>query len=237
VRRAFAFLTVFGGASPPDASTVAWFPVVGAIIGLAVGVIWWLAGQVLTPPVSAAVAVVADLVITGLLHVDGLADASDGLLAPLSRDRRLAAMADPAIGAFGVAAVAAVLLLRFAAFASLVPQILVVGGIWCASRTLMAVAMGRMRYARDEGLASSFRSIEARRQSLPVAVLGIAAAAALGALGIGVIGVVAVAGVLAGGVLVLALAQSRLGGFTGDVLGAAGVVGETVGLVVLTINR
>jgi adenosylcobinamide-GDP ribazoletransferase len=236
VRRALGFLTVFGGASTPDPTAVVWFPLVGALIGLLLGALWWGADQVLAPPVAAALVVVGDLVVTGLLHVDGLADSGDGLLAPMSRERRLAVMADPSIGAFGTATVAAALLLRFGALASLTPQVLALGGLWCASRTVMAVALLRMPYARQSGLASSFRSPTTRRQSVPVAVLGGALAGVLAGVGSGGVGLVAVAGVFVGGVLVLTLAQVRLGGFTGDVLGAAGVVGETVGLVLLTIN-
>jgi adenosylcobinamide-GDP ribazoletransferase len=235
VRRALGFLTVFGGSSTPDPSAVVWFPLVGALIGLLLGAVWWGADQVLAPPVAAALVVVGDLVVTGLLHIDGLADAGDGLLAPMSRERRLVVMADPSIGAFGVATVAGALLLRFGALVSLTPQVLALGGLWCASRTLMAVALLRMPYARETGLASSFRSPLTRRQSVPVAALGGVLAGVLAGTGSGWVGVVAVAGVFAGGVVVLVLAQVRLGGFTGDVLGAAGVVGETVGLVLLTI--
>jgi adenosylcobinamide-GDP ribazoletransferase len=237
VRRALGFLTIVGGASTPDPAAVPWFPVVGVLVGLVLGVVWWAAEQVVPPPVAAGLVVVADLVITGMLHVDGLADSGDGLLAPMDRSRRLEVMSDPATGAFGTVAVVSVLLLRFAALASVSPQVLALGGIWCASRTVMAVAVLRMRYARDAGLASSFRSPGARGPAVPVAALGVAAAGALAAVGSGWVGVLAVGGVLVGGVLVLALAQARLGGYTGDVLGAAGVIGETLGLVLLTVGR
>jgi adenosylcobinamide-GDP ribazoletransferase len=237
MRRALGFLTVVGGSSAPEPDAVVWFPIVGALIGLVLGGVWWGAGELFSPIVGAALVVVADLAITGLLHFDGLADSGDGLLAPMSPDRRLAAMSDPAIGAFGTVVVGAVLILRFAALASATPEVVVLGGIWCASRTLMAVALLRMPYARDRGLASSFRSSTSRRRSLPVALAGGVLAGALATVGSGAVGLAAVAAVLVAGGLVLWLGQVRLGGFTGDVLGAAGVVGETIGLVVLTISR
>ena len=65
--------------------------------------------------------VVADLGLTGLLHFDGLIDSADGLLPPLTQARRLEVMADPHAGAFGVAAAAAVLLVRWASLATLRP--------------------------------------------------------------------------------------------------------------------
>ncbi len=78
MRRALAFLTVFGGAAGPEPATLAWFPLAGAVIGLVLGAVWWEADRIWTPTVAAAVVVAADLVVTGLLHVDGLADTADG---------------------------------------------------------------------------------------------------------------------------------------------------------------
>ncbi|MHB8595104.1 MAG: adenosylcobinamide-GDP ribazoletransferase, partial [Acidimicrobiales bacterium] len=129
MRKALAFLTPFGGAQAPTPSTLAWFPPAGALIGLAVGTAWWLAAKGWPAPAAAAAAVAADLVFTGLLHFDGLADAADGLLAPMARARRLEVMADPAVGAFGAIAIGAVLVLRFGAFASLRPAPLAVAAL------------------------------------------------------------------------------------------------------------
>src|SRR5207247_3807182 len=137
MRRAVSFLTPFGGPADPTPSALAWFPAVGALIGLAVGGIWWAARRGWAPPAAAAIAVIADAALTGLLHLDGLADAADGLLPPLSRARRLKVMADPRLGAFGVAGLVIVLLGRLGGFASLLPRQLAVGGVWLCSRTDM----------------------------------------------------------------------------------------------------
>src|SRR5581483_9690508 len=115
---ALGFLTVLGGARRPTGRALRWFPVVGALIGAAVGGVWWSADQAFPPLLAGGLALAADLAITGLLHLDGLADTADGLLPHADRDRRLAIMRAPDVGAFGVATVAGVLLLRFAAFAS-----------------------------------------------------------------------------------------------------------------------
>jgi adenosylcobinamide-GDP ribazoletransferase len=229
VRRALAFLTPIGRGEPPTAATYDWFPLVGAVIGLAVGGVWWGAGEVWPPLVAAALALAADLALTGMLHVDGLADSADGLLPHLPRERRLSVMAAPDVGAFGVTVVVVVLLVRFAAFASTGSEPLVVAGLWCASRTVMAVAARSLRYARGTGLASAFLG----RPALPVAVLGAALAVTLAIVGDGVEGAAAVLAAVAGGGAVLRLGVRRLGGYTGDILGAAGVVGETAGLLVL----
>src|ERR1700746_2243725 len=76
MRRAVSFLTPFGGPADPAPSALAWFAVVGALIGLAVGGIWWAARRGWAPPAAAAIAVIADAALTGLLHPDGLADAA-----------------------------------------------------------------------------------------------------------------------------------------------------------------
>lgn len=227
MRRAVAFLTPLGGAATPDGRTLTWFPVVGALLGAGVGGVWWGAGGLWSPALAAVLAVVADLALTGMLHFDGVIDASDGLLPHLDRDRRLAVMADPDVGAFGATVAAATLVMRVAALASMTPSVVLVAALWCASRTVMAVAAVTLPYARPGGLASDFLG----GPRAPLLAIGTALALALGA-AVGSRGLAAVLAVAVGGGAVLALARRRLGGFTGDVLGAAGVVGETAGLVV-----
>ncbi len=234
MRRAFAFLTMLGGSAEPTPTTFAWFPLVGAVLGLVVGCVWWLTARHGAPALAAAVALVADLALTGLLHVDGLADAGDGLLAPMSRERRLAVMAEPTIGAFGVASVVGVLVLRYAAFASARPAPLLVAALWCASRTAMVTISQVLPYAREGGIVSAF--VGGRRWVLVLAIVaGITGSLALGA-HCGRHGVLSVLGVLLGAGAVALLAKRRLGGYTGDVLGASGIVGETLGLVLWALR-
>jgi adenosylcobinamide-GDP ribazoletransferase len=228
MRRALAFLTPLFGASEPRPETLTWFPFAGAALGLVLGAVWWGAERIWPAAVAAAIVVAADLALTGLLHVDGLADSADGLLPHLDRARRLEVMAAPDVGAFGVAAVVAVLLLRWAALATTAPSPLLLGGLWCASRTAMAVTARTVPYARPGGLASVFLG----GRTLSTALIGAVLATGLAFAGPGVAGIAAVAGVVAGAAGVVALARRRIGGFTGDVLGASGMVGETTGLLV-----
>jgi adenosylcobinamide-GDP ribazoletransferase len=226
---ALSFLTPLGRAREPDARAFTWFPLVGALIGAAVGALWWGATRLWPPAVAATVAVAADLALTGALHVDGLADTADGVLPHLDRRRRLEVMAEPDVGAFGVAAVVVVLVLRVTVLASLEPDVALVAALWCASRTLMAVTARAVPYARAEGgLASAFLG----GRPGPVAAAGAAVSIVLGALAPGGRGLAAVTAAVLAGAAVVAFARRRLGGFTGDVLGAAGVVAETVGLLV-----
>jgi adenosylcobinamide-GDP ribazoletransferase len=239
MKRAFAFLTPFGRATTPNDTTLAWFPVVGALIGGAVGGLWWLAGKIWVALLAGAVAVVVDLILTGLLHFDGLADAGDGLLAPLTRERRLAAMSDPSIGAFGALTVGAVLLLRFGAFATIRPTPLGVAGLWCASRTSMVAITELLPYVRSEGLVRSFlgtRSVWQHRVLRGSVVGGIALSVALVMVARGWRGLIALGAELVAIALVALFSRRQLGGYTGDVLGAAGVIGETIGLLALAVR-
>jgi adenosylcobinamide-GDP ribazoletransferase len=210
---------------------------VGALIGLALGGVWWLASQAWGSQVAAALVVVADLGMTGMLHFDGLMDSADGLLPPLDPGRRLEVMSDPRVGAFGVAAGAAVLLVRWASLAALRPGILLVAGLWCLSRTTMAVVARTQTYVRGEkGLARPFGVALARagrpgRRLLPLAGGLVLAAVLLELWRIGPGAAAGGAAVLAAGGVVL-LARRRIGGYTGDVLGACGVLAESAGLVV-----
>ena len=226
MRRALSFLTPLGGAATPSPGALAWFPVVGAALGLGLGGVWWMADRLWDAPVAAAVVVAADLALTGMLHFDGLVDSADGLLPPLDAERRLEVMADPTTGAFGVGVAVAVLLLRWVSLAALTPSPALLGALWCASRLGMAQTARNVPYARRQGLASAF--LEPGRRGFPL--VGVLLGAVLVAAGGGdaVLGVAVLALSSAG---VVALAVRRVGGFTGDVLGAAGMVGETAGLL------
>jgi adenosylcobinamide-GDP ribazoletransferase len=234
MRRALSFLTVLGRAAAPNARTLAWFPVVGLGVGALVGAVWWAAGRVWPAALAAAIAVAVDAAVTGCLHLDGLADSADGLIPPATRERRFEIMADPRVGAFGAVALVVVLGLRVGALSATPARLLVVAGVWCASRTVMAAVARTVPYAHpDGGTATAFLAQGSTTSRLGIAVYGLATALALTVLGAGPRGVVIVAAEVVAALAVVWFAARRLGGYTGDVLGACGVVGETVGLLVL----
>jgi adenosylcobinamide-GDP ribazoletransferase len=138
----------------------------------------------------------------------------------------------------------AVLLLRFGALASTPAVPLAVAGLWCGSRTSMVAIARTLAYTRPEGgLVTAFVPSAVGSPMSPVrrwttgavvtVLAGLALALVLAAIGDRVRGLEAVGAEAAAVAAVAWLAQRRIGGFTGDVLGAAGVVGETVGLLVL----
>ena len=228
MRDAFALLTTFGRRGGRlRAGALAWFPLVGVVLGAGVGCVWWATDRLWPRLVAGALTVAADLAMTGALHLDGLADTADGLLPHAERERRLEIMRDPAVGAFGIAAVVAVLVLRTTALSSRAPSVALVAGIWCAARATIAAVPRFVPYARESGIASPL--LDGARGWTALWVIP---AAGLAALGTGVGGAVAVAAAALAAIAVIAFAWRRLGGFTGDGLGAAIIIAETVGLVV-----
>ncbi|MCC6436288.1 MAG: adenosylcobinamide-GDP ribazoletransferase [Acidimicrobiales bacterium] len=228
LRSAWGLLTVLGGASPPHPGAAGAYGIVGGILGGIVGIAWWAFDGRFPALVAAALVVALDAGLTGMLHLDGLADCGDGLIAPMERARRLAVMRAPDVGAFGLVVVAITLALRVAGLASIEADPWLLIALWSASRAAMAALPAALVYARAEGgLASQYAG---RGAHLLGAGLGAVVAAVAAAMS-GRAAWVGLAGAAIGAVAVAALARRRLGGYTGDVLGAVVVVAETAGLV------
>ncbi|HZQ38889.1 MAG TPA: adenosylcobinamide-GDP ribazoletransferase [Dehalococcoidia bacterium] len=221
---ALEFLTVVRLRRAPllDGSALAaaqlWYPCVGALIGGVLALLDLALRGRLPPAPEGALLLVAWEGVTGLLHLDGLADCADGLLGLHGRERRLEIMRDSRLGSFGVAAVVLYLLLANAALGSL-------HGNERTATLIAAPALGRgamvglagaLPYARSDGLGLGFRRA-ARRWPGGFALLSAAVIAVLCA---GAGGLVLACAAAAGSACVALLAWRRLGGVTGDVFGA-----------------
>jgi adenosylcobinamide-GDP ribazoletransferase len=208
------------------AASVPLFPLVGALVGAAGALAYALASWLGLPPTIAAVlAVTTQMLATGGLHEDGLADLADGLGGGRTRAGRLAIMRDPRLGSFGALALVLATLTRVAALAALAGPWIVAATLIAAgavSRATLPALMTALPAARADGLAAAAGRPHPLR------------AAAAGAIGVLLAGLLlpapaaALALVLAlGALLVVArLAQRQLGGQTGDVLGAAQQLAE-----------
>ncbi len=171
------------------------------------------------PPVLAAIfAILAMILATGALHEDGLVDAADGLGGKSPADR-LAIMRDHRIGTYGAIALVLSLGIRIAAVALLAEPSLVMAALiasGAASRASATALMAALPQARDDGM-----SVAAGRASTGDAATAVALAFAIGWLALsfatafGVVVVTLIATAIVG-----LLARARLGGQTGDVLGA-----------------
>jgi adenosylcobinamide-GDP ribazoletransferase len=217
-----------------------WAPLVGlALGGIAAGVAV-LGSHAVSPLVGAVLALTVLALLTRGLHLDGLADTADGLGPLLDRDRALAVMRQGDVGPFGVAAIVLVLLLQ----ASTTAVLLTADGGWVA--VWAAVTGARLAMSRTglsgTPVAAGSRLGEAVAGTVRPLVLAVWAVVVLGLAGAGgaatggPVGAVAlavsvVAGLLAAE-LVLHRARRRLGGVTGDVMGAMAEVATAVVLLV-----
>ena len=140
------------------APAVPWFPVVGGLIGLAVGAVHVGAAALMPPLMAAAIAVMAGLLLTGALHEDGLADTADGIGGGWSAEERLEIMRDPRHGTYGVLALIASVGVRTVAL-SFLGGWGAVAGLMAAhalSRSATGVLLAAVPPATEEGLGAAY---------------------------------------------------------------------------------
>ena len=205
------------------------FPLVGAAIGLAAGAVFF-AAQFLGLGVwlAAALAVTCQVLLSGALHEDGLADVVDGLGA-YERARRLEIMRDSRIGTYGVLALILATVLRIAAVAGLADNAL--AGLVVAaalSRAVMAWPMALLPPARDDGLVAS-AGTPPRGGVIEGALIALVLALVIS----GPAGILAAATAAFAALSVAWLVGRAIGGITGDVIGAAQVLAEIAALLAL----
>ena len=205
------------------------FPIVGAALGLSVGGFALVLAEVCPPLVAAGAALALGTALTGVMHLDALADTADAL-GGRSREQALRIMRDPSTGSFGTAAVALCLLIEAGALAELANE-RAVGPVLAAfalSRAIAPPLACLLPYARTAGGLA--QPLVAGRRGRAVAAVVLAAAVSVAAvpesapwqlLATAVTGALAFAG-----------SKRWLGGVTGDTLGASIAVAQTVCLVV-----
>jgi adenosylcobinamide-GDP ribazoletransferase len=221
-----------GAVDPRDLSrAAAWFPVVGLLVGAAVGGVHALALLVLPGGPATVLALVAGILLTGALHEDGLADTADALGATVSRERRLEIMRDSRVGTYGALAVVLPLLLAYAVLSPLdgesFAEAVIVAHVLARWSTLPQALL--LPPARADGSGAAVR----------VGPLGLVLGTAFAA-GVTLLAAGPAAGAAAfGGAVVLGLAcglyvRRTLGGVTGDTLGAVNKLTEVQTYLVLT---
>jgi adenosylcobinamide-GDP ribazoletransferase len=210
---------------------IPWMPVVGALVGLLVVVVFRGMRLAVAPIGSATVAIAAGIVVTGALHEDGFADCADAFGARAGKERTLEILKDPRLGTYGVLALILTVLARVVAVASM--------GTWTALAALpSAHALGRASAttvmtreppATDTGLGSAYK--HGHVTALTPVVIAVAIAGGL--LGLWGVWAVAVAAAVSFGVS--RAAHRRIGGYTGDILGAAEQLTE-IGVLLLVAS-
>ena len=218
------------------------FPLVGGLVGLANVTVWWLASHGFPQPIAVGLMLAASLLITGAFHEDGFADTCDGLGGGSTRERALAIMKDSRVGAFGALGLIVLMGLKWSALVALPSAafwvIVVASHVvsrWCSVGLIWA-----MPYARAQGEAKSreFDGGLSGAQWLLSGAIGMAAIA-IPAVWPGMalshaLAIAAGAGFAAAAIAAFVAAayfKQRIGGYTGDCLGAAQQVCELMFLL------
>ena len=227
IRHAWSFLTRLpGGAHPADerelGASVPWFPAVGAVIGLLLGLVWVGMYELVSPLTAATVTILVGVVITGAFHEDGLADTADSL-GGSTPEGRLEIMKDSRVGTFGVLALVFSVLIRVIALAALEPVEGLVALVMAhaVGRSIATLVMITTPPASATGLGQSYTAHLPKREVLAIGAV-VAGCSVVG----GPAGVVGYVIALAGAALLVVLARRAYGGTTGDVLGAVEQIGE-----------
>ncbi len=242
IRVALQFLTRIpvGGIEGFEASWIErsakYFPLIGALVGCVTALTLLVTSVVLPQPLPMLLGLAAAILITGALHEDGLADTADGLGASLggglTRERRLEIMKDSRIGTYGVVALIIVLALKAASLLALDP--IMAGFVLIAAhaggRLAAVVAMWALPYAGDAAAAK----VGPLTTGVSAAELAVALVLGLAA-GFTVLAPATFLAALATGLTaagcVAVISRRRIGGITGDVLGAIEQVFETVFMI------
>lgn len=237
LRGAIVLLTrvpVATGGPPSLTAAVPWFPIVGALVGGIVGGAAAGLFHVVPPFVGAALAVLLGVLITGAFHEDGLADTADAFAGGWTRDDRIRILDDPLHGTYGVAALCGSIVVRVACLGSLGFSPAAAFACTVAAHALgRATAVGLMvavPVARPDGLGAEYARSLPRGRGLAGVSSGVIIAAVATGWWVGPF----VAGSLVAGSSVAWLTKRKLGGITGDVLGAAEQVVECVVLATAT---
>jgi len=212
-----------------------YFPLVGVVVAAVAAGVYYAAALVLPAPVAAALSTAASIYITGAFHEDGFADTCDGLGGGMTKERALEIMKDSRVGAYGAIGIVCMLATKLSALAMLPPHV-AVAALFVAhplSRLAATALIWKLDYVRGEGkakpLAQQMTTAEfaiatitctlpaayvlATKAMTPAAMLAAIIAAALAALWLG------------------RLFVRRLGGYTGDCLGAVQQLAEALILV------
>jgi adenosylcobinamide-GDP ribazoletransferase len=213
--------------------STAYFPVVGIVIGLILAALNYLLSLVLPSGVVNALLVVSLVVLSGGLHLDGLADTCDGLAKHGTPDERRRVMHDSRVGGFGVIGIALVLLVKYVSLNSL-PSSLVMFSLIIApiiSRWTMVYAIFAYPYGRASGLGKAFKEATGWQELVIATIVTLALAA-------GLLKLAGVAILFAVWLLTMTIAiylKRKFAGLTGDTYGAINEVAESTVFILLSL--
>jgi adenosylcobinamide-GDP ribazoletransferase len=238
LRTAINFLTVIPWRGQPDqppaslGSAAGWFPLVGGLIGLLSGLVFYGLSLVLPPLTATVLAVAVWIGLSGGLHLDGLADCCDGMLASASPERRLEIMKDPRLGTFGGLGLILAVLLKVSLLAAIAPGrgLLALPLVAALGRWLL-LPSAYQPLARPGGMGAAFAA-SINRTSLLIGSIWLLPLIVFN----GWRGLAGLLLALAAAMLIWRAARHRLGGVTGDVFGLVVEMGELCALLAFNLR-
>jgi len=215
-----------------------YFPLVGLLVGGFAAAVLWAGLQLFPTALAVGLSMLASLILTGAFHEDGLADSADGFGGGWGKAQVLTIMKDSRIGTYGALALVMALLLKFSALNAIgIEALLTLPVVHAASRVPPLLIMAFMHYVREDDSSRTKPVAEGlgRAEWLPGLLLG--SAPLLVAVCLGALSPLRAAAVLLGvgcaGTLCARYFYERIGGYTGDALGASQQVCELTGYLVL----
>ncbi|MEO0358443.1 MAG: adenosylcobinamide-GDP ribazoletransferase [Pseudomonadota bacterium] len=202
------------------------------VVGMMLGAGFWISVGILTglgvAPLAAVLTSLALVAVTtGAMHFDGLADVLDGFWGGWTKSRRLEIMKDSQLGVYGTVGLVLVLALQTTLWAQVHTNLWTVMALFSFSRALMLVPMAFVPHARSQGLS---HAVGTPTRATAIVGLGIGGGVML------IVSVPAFAVMVASAISICWIAHRKIGGQTGDVLGATQVLTETAGLLVIAAS-
>ena len=216
------------------AKGIVFFPVIGLIVGLLSYVAYFLGNYVSWGGFACLLVVLTQIILTGAFHLDGLADSCDALFSARKKERMLEIMKDSRIGTNGVVAVIfdvalKVSLLNSMDYRFIFPAIVLMPAVGETAVALLADSV----YARKEGLGDTYIGRISDQYFVITLSIGFIFSVLIG----GIYGVLPFIAVAAAAFLFRKFVEHKIGGMTGDTLGAGVEIAEVVFLVALSLER
>jgi adenosylcobinamide-GDP ribazoletransferase len=235
---AFQFLTIFPTlicrmfTSREMGQAVAWFPLVGVVLGFLLYAVHYAAQLIFPANVSAALTIFAWVIFTRAFHLDGFMDTCDGLFGGFTPERRMEIMKDSRMGAFGVAGGILVLLVQYSALES---SMNVFTGLILAAtlgRWASPLVIYTFPYAREDGLGSEMkRNVYFREVFIATLITGLTSWFLCGLFGFALmLGAAIIA------ILISLYVMRLISGLTGDIYGTVTTTVEMLVLLVFAIQ-
>ena len=204
--------------------SIRYLPLIGILVGGVMGLCFHLAARLWPASLAVALSICLGVVLTGGLHEDGLADFCDGFFASRDRDKILAIMKDPRLGSYGVLGLVLTMLVRFSALVALAPAMIAAGLVaaHAFSRLMALLTMQSLDYVRNDYAVT-------KPAATSIGWFGMLIAAACGLLPLVLLGwraVPAAVTAACAGAAMRWCCLRRLGGYTGDCLGATQQLSE-----------